>query len=463
MKDHRRTGIDIGERSYLCDVCNKSYRSKKELKLHIMKHTGDFPHKCVYCDKGFTRKRDMLYHLTKHTNERNQICDVCGKCFARKDMLYNHKKIVHSMEKPYTCKCGKSYKRKNDLKKHKRLKLGMCEKSRELSSVGPDSNLIPENLNKNRNNRDYISAEQVGTSNVTKKTNDIARKCQGAKMNESNVCLEENVKQSKAKRVALIDDTDMICQFCNKTFTYQKSYLTHLVRQHEDKTEYKCYPCFKVFRTLDSLIRHQKNIHYVKKDHPCDIYDKNFKSKTTIEDHRRIHTSELPYLCKICDKSFSCTKNLKEHIKSHTDDFPHKCDYCGKGFKSKQDMLHHSTKHTSERKQIDDTDRICKLCNKNFFREKVIVIMNAITKMRQRTSAVSVLRNSVRFVIWFVIEGTSTTLRSILATYVTKVLRKSPLWKIIGVSIPVNGRTCVILVTKHSHPKRDYIITLRFI
>ena len=40
---------------------------KYDLKVHVMKHTGENPHKCEVCSKGFRSERHLVDHARTHT------------------------------------------------------------------------------------------------------------------------------------------------------------------------------------------------------------------------------------------------------------------------------------------------------------------------------------------------------------------------------------------------------------
>ncbi|XP_029161688.1 zinc finger protein 665-like [Nylanderia fulva] len=212
---------------------------------------------------------------------------------------------------------------------------------------------------KNKNRKDKsedIHVRQRLARSCKKQTLNIPKMCT-TKINESNTRLEENVKQSKAKRVASIDDTNMICKICNKTFSVQGTYLNN-IRRHEDekdKTQLMCPFCPRKFNWYSKFIRHRKSVHYCERNYSCNICDKRFESKNSVENHRRTHTGERPYVCDICGKAFYVKQILVNHIKSHTGDLPfkckrYKCNICGKCLSSRGSFSRHKMVHSDERR-----------------------------------------------------------------------------------------------------------------
>ena len=78
--------------------CNKSYKQKRYLKTHLLKHGGKSNFECTYPEcigKKYFRDSEMLNrHIhTKHTFEKPFPCGYCKQRFRRKDQCKVHRNM----------------------------------------------------------------------------------------------------------------------------------------------------------------------------------------------------------------------------------------------------------------------------------------------------------------------------------------------------------------------------------
>lgn len=107
-----------GKRSHRCDVCLKSFSFSSQLEHHRVVHVRHYRFHCVGCARGFEKeaekvmhdkicqrrrfechicqefstrgKADLKIHMIKHTGEKAFSCDVCFTYFGTKRSLRSH-------------------------------------------------------------------------------------------------------------------------------------------------------------------------------------------------------------------------------------------------------------------------------------------------------------------------------------------------------------------------------------
>ena len=59
--------LDASSKATTCNVCYKTFACKSALDIHYRSHTRERPYKCELCDKSFTTRGNMKQHLLTHS------------------------------------------------------------------------------------------------------------------------------------------------------------------------------------------------------------------------------------------------------------------------------------------------------------------------------------------------------------------------------------------------------------
>nr|XP_049580462.1 zinc finger protein 276 isoform X2 [Syngnathus scovelli] len=100
------------ERNYICDQCGQTFKQRKHLSVHQMRHSGVKPLQCEVCGFQCRQRASLKYHMTKHKAEADLefACLICSKRFEKAHNLNVHMSMVHPLTQTEVQKKGNQQK-----------------------------------------------------------------------------------------------------------------------------------------------------------------------------------------------------------------------------------------------------------------------------------------------------------------------------------------------------------------
>lgn len=117
---------------------------------------------------------------------------------------------------------------------------------------------------------------------------------------------------------------------------------------------FKCLTCGKDFKQKSTLLQHER-IHTDSRPYGCPECGKRFRQQSHLTQHLRIHANEKPYSCAYCPRSFRQRAILNQHLRIHSGEKPYACPECGKHFRQKAILNQHVRTHQGERQLLTAT------------------------------------------------------------------------------------------------------------
>ena len=280
----RHKKIHSAVKTYKCRRCDESFPSKVSLKLHDDTHR--ILHPCEVCGKSFQSKRDLITHSRKHTGEKPFVCEVCGQSFGDISNLRRHTR-AHSKGKPFVCEvCGESFTFVSHLKSHRVIHKVPQKVTEPLKCDGCDKLFMAM--------ASLRAHKRIHTDPC------VCNVCGKAFINKSN--LEEHMRKHTGEK-------PYVCEACGQSFASRPNFNKHK-HAHTGEGVHVCQMCGKAFASPNALKKH-KRTHTGEKPFPCGLCGKAFAEKKEAQRHERIHTK--PFKCPVCNEGFSEPKILAKH------------------------------------------------------------------------------------------------------------------------------------------------------
>jgi len=87
------------EDPHICDECGRSFKGKHHVKKHkMLVHEKKFYFECVQCNAKFKQRKDIKRHVLQHSGLETYECSICGERFKNNPAAYTHRQQQHNNE-----------------------------------------------------------------------------------------------------------------------------------------------------------------------------------------------------------------------------------------------------------------------------------------------------------------------------------------------------------------------------
>lgn len=275
----------IHTEQFQCDVCDKYFCNKENLKRHVSAHFEGTPtDRIALYTENSVNSETYLETFIENDNSAEQWesydleedkQELVLEFDENEDIISND--IQEDEKKQYPCyQCPEYFDNKNDLEKHvknheKGFPCTQCSKS-------------------------FPSFEKL---RYHTKTHTISK--------------------------------PFICEHCLKAFSL-KVYLNRHMKLHAEEKPYSCGDCDRTFAFKNSYLKHIQSHKEKIYTHTCDRCAKAFTDIKSLKCHMVVHSGVKPHLCTVCGRRFVRNFQLMEHMRVHTGEKPFGCSECGKTF-----------------------------------------------------------------------------------------------------------------------------------
>lgn len=159
---------------------------------------------------------------------------------------------------------------------------------------------------------------------------------------------EEPIRQNEEDPISSRKTFNFSCDLCDKYLSTNEALAIHKII-HAEMTKYKCEieECSLDFANRKSMLQHMRVDHGIEKTpdsrvfHMCPVCQKQFPTKSAMQDHQINHSDQKNFVCMECGKQFKRKESLHFHMKKHAGIEDYHCDQCAARYVSSSAFVAH--------------------------------------------------------------------------------------------------------------------------
>ena len=311
---------------YLCEHCSRVFDNARNFFRHTQlcdKKSMISMLSCNLCRYIATTLRDIIHHLSeKHVGKKFFTCTICSQTRCRESTMVKHFCDDHgiTVHSYMQLKFSKAALSTHTVKEHVKL----CEMYEEMEGNG-ESVLF----------KDYFPCVQCNT--IYTDEDDFIQHVAGH--------IDESEMEVRPLMVYQYE-----CPVCGEMSKSSKLCNAHMIENHKEHvTGFSCDICQRIFLSKGTLDTH-KLTHSTTRNYTCNICGNGFRFRQALNRHLKImHEQSVshPHECELCDYTTYCTRAMASHLNKHRKVRPYQCDLCDLAYGARSQLhKHKQIKHS---------------------------------------------------------------------------------------------------------------------